>query len=470
VPNLNFGVRVASSDNLAPPLGPGQPNEPASSGNIIGLNPNNSFTGTGNVIANNGGDGVQVDESYLPNNATPIANSGNSINGNSIYSNGGLGIDLKGGTANILPNNLMTAPAISVAIPAASSTLVRGTLSRPASPGMTVHVEFFSSARCNARGFGEGQTPIGSADTTTNGSGIASFSASVTPLAPGQIVTATATNTSADPSSQPGSDSVFNTSEFSACFTVPVRSTATTVACVPASPLVGQATRCTATVSDIAPGAASTPTGLVSFTSDSSGSFSGSGSCTLAAGSCQVTYAPTAVGSGTHGITASYRGDAAHAPSGGSTNENVSSPTPPTPPTPLIVADATESHARWREDNRLASFARKHAAPVGTTFSFTLNEQARVGFIFTQTGAGRKVKGKCVAPTTGNRRKHACKRTMTAGAIVFTGHPGLNKVSFRGRLSPSKKLRPGGYTLTISAGNSAGQTAKPQTLNFTIVK
>jgi hypothetical protein len=38
-----------------PPLGPGQANEPAASGNIIGLNPNNSFTGAGNVIANNGG-------------------------------------------------------------------------------------------------------------------------------------------------------------------------------------------------------------------------------------------------------------------------------------------------------------------------------------------------------------------------------------------------------------------------------
>jgi CSLREA domain-containing protein len=463
VPNINFGVRVASDDNLAPPLGPGQANEPAASGNIIGLNPNNSFTGAGNLIEFNGGDGVQVDESPLPNNATPIANSGNSISGNSIYSNGGLGIDLKGGTGNILPDNLMTAPAITAVTAAVSSTSVQGTLHRPASPGMTVRVEVFASATCDVSGFGEGETLIGSASTTTDGSGNAGFSASVTSLAPGQIVTATATNTTADPSSQPGSVNVFNTSPFSACFTVPVRSTRTMVVCVPGLVLVAQQTTCTATVSDTAPGTARTPGGSVSFSSDGPGSFSGSGSCTLSGGSCQVSYSPRAVGSGTHKITASYGGDAAHAASSGSTNETASTLAP-------NVTNATQSHRRWREGNRLASFSRKQAPPVGTIFSFTLNEQARVSFTFARTAPGRKVNGKCVAQTKSNRHKHACKRTVTAGAIHFTAHPGVNHVAFQGRLSPSKKLKPGAYRLTVAAVNSAGQSAKPQTLNFTIVK
>jgi hypothetical protein len=63
--------------------------------------------------------------------------------------------------------------------------------------------------------------------------------------------------------------------------------------------------------------------GNVSFTSNGSGIFSGSGSCLLLGNAghpgCQVTYTPTAVGSGSHQITASYPGDVDHDPSQGAT-------------------------------------------------------------------------------------------------------------------------------------------------------
>jgi CSLREA domain-containing protein len=464
VPNINFGVRVASDDNQAPPLGPGQANEPAASGNIIGLNPNNSFTGLGNVIANNGGDGVQIDESHLPNNATPTSNSGNSISGNSIFSNGGMGIDLLGGAGNLLPNNLMSAPTVGAATPAATSTVVQGTLKRAASPNMTVRVELFSSPRCGSGSSGQGQTFLGSTDATTDASGNASFSANVSPLSPGEIVTATATNTTADPSSQPGAVDVFNTSPFSTCFTVPVRATSTTVTCVPASVQVAEQTTCTATLRDTAPGKATTPGGSVSFSSDGSGSFSVSGSCSLSAGSCHVSYTPAAAGSGTHKITAAYGGDAAHAPSSGRTNETVAAAVAP------IVGNAIESHRRWREGSRLATFSRTRPLPVGTTFSFMLNEQARVSFTFRQSLPGRRVNGKCLAQNERNSRKHACKHAVTAGGLSFTGHPGVNKVAFQGRLSTSSKLKPGYYTLTITAVGASRQGSRPQTLSFTIVK
>jgi hypothetical protein len=463
VPNINFGVRVASSDNLVPPLGPGQTNEPPASGNIIGLNPDTSFTGIGNVIADNGGDGVRIDESPLPNNATPIANSGNAINGNSIYANGGLAIDLNGGTGNVLPNNMMSAPTVTAATPTASSTVVAGTVSQAASPNMMVHVELFASQQCGPGGSGQGQTFLGSAETTTDAAGDASFTANVSPLSPGQIVTATATNTSPDPSSQPGSVNVFNTSEFSACMTVPVDPTSTTVACVPASTVVARQTTCTATVSDTTAGNASAPGGSVNFSSSGSGSFSDSGACTLSAGSCQVSYTPAVVGSGTHEITASYGGDAAHGASSGSTNVAVTALAP-------IVANATESHRRWREGNRLATISRTRRPPVGTTFAFALNEQAGISLTFSQSLRGRRVNGKCVAQTRRNRRRHACQRTVIAGALSFTGHLGTNRVAFQGRLSQSRKLKPGGYTLAITAVNAAGQGSKPQTLSFTIVK
>jgi titin len=221
LPNAGFGVHIGSSDNLTPPAGPGQPNEPAASANIIGLNPNTLFSGLGNLIAFNGGDGVQVDGSVLPNNAIPQQNNGNSILGNSIRSNGGLGIDLKtGGTAN-KPNNLQAAPTITAVIPGALSALVQGSLHLPGSPGMKLRIELFSSPSCDASGFGEGQTLIGAATAMTDGAGNASFSANTANVSPGQVLTATATNTSADPSTPPGSVNLFNTSQFSRCLLVP---------------------------------------------------------------------------------------------------------------------------------------------------------------------------------------------------------------------------------------------------------
>jgi hypothetical protein len=186
---------------------------------------------------------------------------------------------------------------------------------------------------------------------------------------------------------------------------------------------------------------------------------------------------PAAVGSGKHKITATYAGDAAHGVSDGSINETVTlaqcppgqAGTPPNCLAPPTITRPSETHRVWREGNRLASFSRKHRAPVGTTFTFSLNEQAQVSFTFTQRVAGRQVRGKCVAQTRPNRRKRACHRTITAGALAFTAHPDGNKVAFQGRLSASQKLKPGNYTLTITAINAARQRSNPEKLSFTIV-
>jgi hypothetical protein len=143
---------------------------------------------------------------------------------------------------------------------------------------------------------------------------------------------------------------------------------------------------------------------------------------------------------------------------------------PSTPPLPTpTVTGAHQSASTWREGSKLAQISKKKP-PVGTTFSFALNEQASVSFAFTQQVGGRRVGRKCVAQTNKNRHKHACKRAVTAGTLPFTGHAGTNKVVFQGRISHLKKLKPGRYTLVITATNSAGQKSSPQTLTFTIVK
>jgi hypothetical protein len=143
-------------------------------------------------------------------------------------------------------------------------------------------------------------------------------------------------------------------------------------------------------------------------------------------------------------------------------------PVPAPAPTPPTVANAAQSNSTWSEGNKLASFSRRKKRPVGTTFSFTLNEPASVTFAFTQLLSGRKIKGKCVAQTKKNRQKPPCKLMVTRGTLSFTGHNGMNKVVFQGRISRSKKLALGHYTLLITATNTAGQHAIAHSLNFTI--
>ena len=135
-----------------------------------------------------------------------------------------------------------------------------------------------------------------------------------------------------DPSSI-GSGSVTMTASFlgdpahaatSATTTVSVvgRQTSTDLSCSPASMAVGRSTTCTATVGDGQLGGTPTaPSGTVSVSGDSSGTFSGGAACTLAGStnptSCQITYTPTNLGSGTHTLTGTYNGDSTHATSAG---------------------------------------------------------------------------------------------------------------------------------------------------------
>jgi hypothetical protein len=135
-----------------------------------------------------------------------------------------------------------------------------------------------------------------------------------------------------------------------------------------------------------------------------------------------------------------------------------------------IVSGAGQTAGTWRENDTLPHIAAKNKLPVGTTFSFSLNERATVRFRFTQQLAGRKVHGKCVALSATNRRKPRCTRTINAGTLTFTGHPGAAKVRFAGRISRSNKLTPGHYTLQITATNTQRKRSRPQSLTFTIVK
>ncbi len=144
------------------------------------------------------------------------------ITGNSIHSNGSLGIDLYAfgslpGAMGVSPNDPMDAdtggnklqnfPVITSATSTASGTQIVGTLNSAANSTFTI--EFFSGSGCDANGHGEGETYIGSMQVTTDAQGNADFNATI-PVqeAAGRVITTTA------------ADAQGNTSEFSACASV----------------------------------------------------------------------------------------------------------------------------------------------------------------------------------------------------------------------------------------------------------
>jgi hypothetical protein len=97
----------------------------------------------------------------------------------------------------------------------------------------------------------------------------------------------------------------------------------TNVSC--ASPITyGTSGTCTATVTRVS--GSNTPTGSVYWATADSGAFSGS-PCTLSGSggtaTCSVSYTPSAVGDGVHGITATYSGDANFNASSGKQNLTV---------------------------------------------------------------------------------------------------------------------------------------------------
>jgi hypothetical protein len=160
--------------------------------NIIG----DTAAGAGNIIAFNAAAGVVVGSS-----AADTATVENSIRGNSIHDNGGLGIDLgnDGVTLNdsqghVGPNNFQNFPVLTAAKPGATTEVV-GSLS--STPSTTFALDFYGNTTADPSGYGEGRFYLGSGTVTTDVNGFGSFdiilSASTTP---GEFISVTATDPS----------------------------------------------------------------------------------------------------------------------------------------------------------------------------------------------------------------------------------------------------------------------------------
>src|SRR5215213_3864211 len=242
------GIQISSSNNLIGGVVPeaqnvisgnavgilfrstnvGSPQENVIQGNLIGLN----AAGTGPAPNTQGG--IQFNEGS--NNLIGGTQSGaankiafndkygvvvfsrsfqNSIRGNSIFSNNGLGIDLGdlsdhiGVTPNDATdsdnggNRLQNFPVLTSVTSAGNSTTIQGSLN--STPNTTFRIDFYSSLALDPSGHGEGTLFFNTTSVTTDGNGAATIDVTFpVPLPAGRAVTATAT------------DAAGNTSEFSA--------------------------------------------------------------------------------------------------------------------------------------------------------------------------------------------------------------------------------------------------------------
>lgn len=190
------------------------------------LPPQSEVTVAHNTIAFNGSAGVVAFGSGTAAFFCPEC-PGVALLGNRVLSNDGLGIDLQaGGNCGPLPcefgptandpgdsdlgaNDLQNFPVITGLAISGGTTRVTGFLDSRSE--RSYHLEFFRNASCDSSGFGEGEVFAAASEHRTDATGRADFNVELRfALAPGETVTATATDTQ-----------LGYTSEFSECTQAP---------------------------------------------------------------------------------------------------------------------------------------------------------------------------------------------------------------------------------------------------------
>lgn len=151
-------------------------------------------TSEGNIITGSGGDGIS-----LPSSSAQL----NVFLRNSIYGNSGLGIDLENdgvtlndsGDGDSGANDLTNFPVLTLAKTNGSNQLtVSGNFS--GNSNSYYRVAFYSNSSYDTSLYGEGATFLGSVNISTNGSGAATFSTTISAnVAVGTFITSTATET-----------------------------------------------------------------------------------------------------------------------------------------------------------------------------------------------------------------------------------------------------------------------------------
>ncbi len=174
LPNQGEGIQIHSS---------------STSSTIGGESP-----GQENAIAFNLGHGIHI-----------ASAQNHEVLGNSIYDNGGLGIDLFPPGPNFSENSLESSsfPELRSVLPLTLELEVEGAIH--GIPESEYRIHFYSNEDCDSSGYGEGKVYLGSDRVLTDVTGLGEFVSRIPQKGQGNRIVATTT------------DSSRNTSEFSAC-------------------------------------------------------------------------------------------------------------------------------------------------------------------------------------------------------------------------------------------------------------
>jgi 6-phosphogluconolactonase (cycloisomerase 2 family) len=113
--------------------------------------------------------------------------------------------------------------------------------------------------------------------------------------------------------------------------------------------------------------------------------------------------------------------------------------------------------------------ARRRRVKRGTAFRYRLSEPARVTITIRRKTIGRRVGGKCRAPTRRNRKRKLCIFFKRVGRIAADAKAGRNRTKFSGKLR-GRRLRRGRFRAVAVAKDSAGGRSRPRAVAFRIVR
>jgi uncharacterized delta-60 repeat protein len=161
-------------------------------------------------------------------------------------------------------------------------------------------------------------------------------------------------------------------------------------------------------------------------------------------------------------VVVRLQGDASGNPSsgsGGAGSGGGSGPSPGAPGTSGLptLSGLTASKTHFHEGKSLPKLNPK-GHPSGLVFSVSLSAAAKVTLEFLKPAPGRFAHGHCSSPNKSNKGARHCTRHIDVGSLSLQANAGPDTVAFDGRLSPSKKLKPGVYTLAITASDANGSS------------
>ena len=222
--------------------------------------------------------------------------------------------------------------------------------------------------------------------------------------------------------------------------------TTTTVNCATNPVTVFSGTVCTATVTRAS--GANTPSGTITWGTDGAGAFTAANTCNLVAtvtpgvSDCSVTYTPSAVGTGSHTVSASYGGDGNFNSSNGNQVVTVNKATP-------TINFGASPNPTYLCGNFTVSASTSNTYSSTLTYSYVSGPCAFVsGATFSSSGAGA-----CVVQADGAATTNFNAASQTQNVTIAKATPTINFSA-----APTPTFPGGNFTVSASTTNTDSST------------